>query len=95
MNQDSVIIGRDSIVHPATKLLAKKIMIGDFMRIGSNVTIAGGVALRRIRFDYIKFRNHRTERLLSAPKGTAHCPDSDLISYEGKIQKGTGSVAAH
>ena len=54
-----------------------------------------GANLRRIGFDDAELRIPYIERLLSAPKGSAHYPSLDLISYEDKVPKGVSSVATH
>lgn len=41
MSQNNVTIGRNCVVHPTARLLAKELVIGDFTKIGPNVTIDG------------------------------------------------------
>jgi acetyltransferase-like isoleucine patch superfamily enzyme len=42
MENEAAEIGRDVVIHPSAKLLAKELVIGDFTKIGQDVTIAGG-----------------------------------------------------
>ena len=42
MTEENVQVGRDVVIHPTARLLAKELVIGDFTRIGENVVIAGG-----------------------------------------------------
>ena len=41
LTEQSIVTGRDVVIHPTAKLLAEEITIGDFSKIGENVVIAG------------------------------------------------------
>jgi acetyltransferase-like isoleucine patch superfamily enzyme len=41
MTKNSVVVGRDVVIHPTAQLLAKELVIGDFTQIGENVKITG------------------------------------------------------
>ena len=42
MPENNIELGRDVVIHPSARLLAKSIKIGDFSKIGENVIISGG-----------------------------------------------------